>query len=426
MGFPTSTHPTQEWSETAKKVFEYKIQKMPDISKRSREVPFSPFRKLAGLAEAAKARGVKVYHLNIGQPDIPTLPEAMQSLRTLEAEIVPYSPAEGFSSTRSIVAQYYKKWGVSVLPDEVLITSGASEALQLAFFACFEAGEEVLIPEPFYANYNGFAHTAGVCVRPLPCDIENGFSLPAPEAFEAAIGPKTRGILLCNPNNPTGAFYSRETLEALAEIVRRQDIFLLVDEVYRDFCYDGNTFFSVLRLQGLEDQVLVMDSVSKRYSACGVRVGSVISRNPEVIAAIGRYARLRLSPPVLGQWLTERMIPSEAGYLPAVIAEYDSRRKTLFNRLDKMPGVRAYLPGGAFYCFAGLPVDDAAVFCRWLLEDFQHEGATLMLAEGSAFYATPGRGKNEVRLAYILREKDLNAAMGCLEAALRVYPGKTH
>ncbi len=398
---------------------------MPKVSNRSQQVPSSPFRKLSGMAESAKARGVRVYHLNIGQPDIPTLPAAMHHLRNLDADIVPYSPAEGWYSTRKMVAQYFEKWGTHVEPEDVLITCGASEALQLAFFACFESGEEVIIPEPFYANYNGFTFTAGVKVHPLPSYIEEGFALPGPEVFEAAIGPSTRGILLCNPNNPTGAFYPRETLEALADIVRRHDLFLLVDEVYRDFCYDGKSFFSVLRLAGIEDKVVVIDSVSKRYSACGVRVGSIISRNREVIEAICRYARLRLSPPVLGQWLTECMIPEEQGYLPAVIEEYDNRRKALFQRLREMPGVLTYLPGGAFYCFARLPVDDAAVFCQWLLQDFQYNGATVMLAEGAAFYATPGRGKNEARLAYILNEKDLHAAMDCLEAALLEYPGKT-
>lgn len=395
---------------------------MPTASKRSLEVPISPFRKLAALAEQVKAGGRKVYHLNIGQPDIPTPPGALAKLKALPLEIVPYSPAEGWASTRSAIAAYYRKWSVDVLPDEVLISTGASEALQLAFFACFENGEEVIIPEPFYANYSGFAHTAGVVVRPVSSRIESGFSLPAPEAFEAAITPATRAILLCNPNNPTGAFYSREVLCALAEIVRRHDLFLFVDEVYRDFCYDGQSFFSALNLEGISHNVLVFDSVSKRYSACGVRVGALITRNREILESIGRYAKLRLSPPVLGQWLTEFMIEEEPEYLPAVIAEYERRREVLFSRLAAIPGVLTYKPGGAFYCFARLPVHDAEHFCQWLLESFEYKGATLMLAAGNAFYATPGWGRDEVRIAYILKEEDLHAAMDCLEQALEVYP----
>jgi aspartate aminotransferase len=398
---------------------------MPKVSSRSLQVPLSPFRKLAGLAEKAKARGIKVYHLNIGQPDIPTMPDGLSVLRGLSEAIIPYGPAEGWPSTRASMATYYEKWGVKISPDEVMITSGASEALQMVFFACFGSGDEVIIPEPFYANYNGFAHTAGVKVRPVACYIEEGFALPGPEAFEAEVTPATRGILLCNPNNPTGACYSRENLEALAAIVRKYDLFLIVDEVYRDFCYDGAAFFSALRLESIEDHVIVIDSVSKRYSACGVRIGAAISRNREVLSSLGRYARLRLSPPVIGQWLTERMIAGEESYLPEVIAEYTRRREVLYQRLSTMPGVRTYMPGGAFYCFARLPVEDAAHFCQWLLEDFEYQGATLMLAEGAAFYATPGSGKDQARLAYILRVEDLHAAMDCLAVALQLYPGRT-
>lgn len=395
---------------------------MPFVSQRARRTPFSPFRKLTPLADAARARGIEVFHLNIGQPDVSTPPRACAHLAGRLEPVLAYSAAEGLASLRRKMADYYARHGLVLSPEEVLITTGASEALQLALFACFEAGDEVLVPEPFYANYRGFAHVAGVRIVPLPCYIEEGFALPSISAFEQAVGPRTRGILICNPNNPTGAVYGEDALEALAALVRRRDLFLIADEVYRDFCYDGADVRSVLTLPGLAAHALVIDSVSKRYSACGARIGALVTRNEMLREAVARYARLRLSPPVLGQWLTEALLDEDAAYLAQVRAEYDRRRRAVFRRLDGMEGVVSYLPGGAFYCFARLPVADAEHFCRWLLESFVHEGQTVMLSPGGGFYATPGRGRDEVRLAFVLGVSRLERAMDCLEKALEVYP----
>ncbi|MCB9082204.1 MAG: pyridoxal phosphate-dependent aminotransferase [Lewinellaceae bacterium] len=395
---------------------------MPRISQRAHHVPLSPFRKLSAVADQAKARGRHVYHLNIGQPDIETPPRAIEQLQQTPIKILAYSPAEGWATTRREIANYYRTYGVEVGTDDIVITTGASEALQMLFYACFDHDDEVLIPEPFYANYNGFAQIADVKVTPLPCYIEDGFALPPVDAFEKLITPRTKAILITNPSNPTGTFYSREVLEGLAGLIKKHDLYLFVDEVYRDFCYDGQTFFSALRLLGVDDHVVVVDSVSKRYSACGARVGSITTRNHGLLDSVLRYAKLRLSPPGLGQLLTEYMINLEDDYLERVVAEYDRRRKVVYRRLSAMPGVVSYLPGGAFYCFAKFPVADADHFCKWLLEEFEYEGATVMLSPGAGFYATPGRGINEVRIAYILNVDDLEAAMTCLEKALEVYP----
>ncbi len=398
---------------------------MPALSQRSQQTPFSPFRKLAHLADAAKSRGVEVFHLNIGQPDIPTPPQALRKLAHRLEPVLAYSPAEGNASLRDKMTGYYARYGIGLAADELMIMTGASEALQLTLFACFNEGDELLVPEPFYANYNGFAHIAGVRIRPLPCHIEDGFALPPVEAFEQAIGPRTRGILICNPNNPTGAVYGAEALEALGALARKHDLFLIADEVYREFCYDGAVFRSVLTLPGLDQHAVVVDSVSKRYSACGARIGVLATRNAALREALGRYARLRLSPPGLGQWLAEAMLEDDAAYLEEVQAEYDRRRQTVWRRLSQMPGVTSYLPGGAFYCFARFPIRDAEHFCRWLLEDFQHEGKTVMLSPGPGFYATPGRGRDEVRMAFVLDCNRLEQAMDCLERALEVYPQRS-
>ncbi len=363
-----------------------------------------------------------MFHLNIGQPDILTPPHAWKRLARRVEPVLAYSPAEGLASLRRRMAEYYARRGVALSPEEVLITTGASEALQLALFACFEAGDELLVPEPFYANYRGFAHVAGVRLVPLPCRIEEGFALPARSAFEQAIGPRTRGILICNPNNPTGAVYSEEELDALGALVRARDLFLIADEVYREFCYDGVTVRSVLELPGLEAHALVVDSVSKRYSACGARIGALVTRNAALREAVARYGRLRLSPPVLGQWLAEAMLETDTSYLEEVRAEYARRRQVVFRRLSRMEGVLSYLPGGAFYCFARLPVEDADHFCHWLLESFEYEGQSVMLSPGAGFYATPGRGRDEVRLAFVLEVSRLERAMDCLEKALEAYP----
>lgn len=398
---------------------------MPFISARTTAVPLSPFRKWAALAEAAKARGTTVFHLNIGQPDILTPPAALARLQQELPAILAYSPAEGWASTRQQYAAAWQAEGLAVDSSQVVLTTGASEGLQLLFYTCFAPGDEVIIPEPFYANYNGFAQIAGVVVRPVTCRLEAGFALPAVAEFAAAIGPRTRGILLTNPSNPTGAIYTQTQLRALAELVKERDLFLLVDEVYRDFCYDEQVFFSALALPDLEKNVVVIDSVSKRFSACGARIGMLVSRNPAVLEGVNRYAMLRLSPPGLGQLLTEALLATPPSYLAEIKADYDQRRRVVFRHLQHMPGVKCYLPGGAFYCFAQFPIDSAERFCRWLLEDFSYAGATVMLSPGAAFYATPGMGEQEVRIAYILAPAILEQAMVCLAAALQSYPGRT-
>ena len=397
---------------------------MPRLSSRGHEVPFSPFRKLIPYADKAKAAGKHVYHLNIGQPDILTPQYAIEKVNKLEKKIIAYCPSVGLLSYRQKLVTYYKKFNIEVNPDEIVVTCGASEALTFIFQACMEAGDEVIVPEPFYANYLGFAHSSAVKIKPIPSYIEDGFSLPSIETFEAHITPKTKAILITNPNNPTGAVYPSGTLKALATLAIKHDLYLIADEVYREFCFDGNGFESILNMAGAEEHAIVIDSISKVFSACGARIGALISRNEILIESIIRYAKLRLSPPAFGQMLAESILGEEEEYVQAVKEEYNQRRLTVFNRLQKMEGVTSYLPNGAFYCFARFPIVDCNHFCRWLLEDFDHEGATLMLAMGDAFYATPGRGKDEVRIAFVLNGEDLNKAMDCLEAALKVYPYK--
>jgi aspartate aminotransferase len=396
---------------------------MPVISKRGEKVPMSPFRKLIPYADAAKKRGIHVYHLNIGQPDIETPQYALEAVRNTDFKVLAYSPAVGTLSYRSRLAHYYERYKVAISPEDIIVTTGASEGIQLAMLACLNQGDEVIVPEPFYANYNGFAQIADVQIKPITCHIEDGFALPDLSAFEASITPKTKAIIITNPNNPTGCFYSEVALKGLASLIKKYDLFLFVDEVYRDFCYDGNVFYSALRLEGVENHVVVMDSISKRYSACGARIGAVITRNKSIITSLTRYAKLRLSPPGLGQILAEEILSKDEAYLEAVAEEYDKRRKVVYNRLRNMEHVVSYLPGGAFYCFARFPLESAEHFCKWLLEFFDYKGATLMLSPGEGFYATPGLGKDEVRIAYVLKSEDLNAAMDCLEEALKVYPG---
>lgn len=397
---------------------------MPIVSQRSVNVPLSPFRKLSGLAEKAKAAGRRIYHLNIGQPDIETPAYALQKLKEEDLRILAYSPAEGIPSYRAKLVTYYQRFDVDIQQEHVIVTTGASEAIQMAFFACLNPGDEIIIPEPFYANYNGFAHIADVNVVPITCNIEDGFALPDADAFEAAITPRTRAIFITNPNNPTGCFYNKEALESLASIAKKYDLYFFVDEVYREFCYDEQPFYSALRLEGLQQHVIVFDSASKRYSACGARVGAVVTYNLVVLEAISRYAKLRLSPPSLGQMVAEWMIEGDGLYLETVKEEYERRRDVVYTALQNMPGVTSYLPGGAFYCFARFPIDDADAFCHWLLDKFEYNGATVMLSPGAGFYATPGLGKNEVRIAYVLNTDDLEAAMECLSYALITYPGR--
>lgn len=394
---------------------------MPTVSKRCLNVPLSPFRKLVPFADQAKARGTKVYHLNIGQPDIETPAAALQKVRNSDMTILAYSPATGIASYREKLVQYYRKFEIDVNAEQIIVTTGASEAIQFIFLSCLDEADEVIIPEPFYANYNGFAQMSGVKIKPITCDLESGFALPDVRAFESVINENTRAIFITNPNNPTGCLYPENVLKELAELVKKYDLFLIVDEVYREFCYDGGAFFSVLNLDSIPENTIVIDSISKRFSACGARIGTIVTRNEGVIESVTRYAKLRLSPPGLGQILAEATLEMNDDYIDTVSAEYDRRRQVVYQRLRQMPGVVSYLPGGAFYCFARFPVQSAEHFCRWLLEEFSHDGATVMLSPGEGFYATPGLGVREVRLAYVLNTADLHKAMDCLEKALEVY-----
>jgi aspartate aminotransferase len=375
-------------------------------------------------AAQAKTRGIKVYHLNIGQPDLETPAEAMQQVREADLRILAYSPDEGNESYREKLVNYYRRFGISVTSGQIIVTTGASEAIQFVYLSCFDEGDEVIIPEPFYANYNGFAQMYGVVIRPITCRIETGFALPGIAAFESMITSRTRAIMINNPTNPTGSFYPEHVLRELAKLVKRHDLFLIADEVYSEFCYDDNPFFSILNLEDIAEQTITADSISKRFSACGARIGSVTTRNPGVLEAVSAYAKLRLSAPALGQVLAEAMLDLDESYLRSVKAIYDRRRQVVYNRLQRMPGVVSYLPGGAFYCFARFPVDSAERFCQWLLESFSHEGATVMLSPGKGFYATPGLGLDEVRIACMISAEELEGAMDCLEKGLEAYPGR--
>lgn len=396
---------------------------MPKVSHRSETVPLSPFRKLIPLADKAKAAGRHVYHLNIGQPDIKTHPSAVARFREINWEVLEYSPSNGVASYREALTEYYARFDVMLEADNIMVTTGGSEAILFFMLSCLDPGDEIIVPEPFYANYNGYAHIADVRVVPITSYIEDGFSLPSPEAFANKITNRTRAIMITSPNNPTGACYSDEEMSSLAEIVKQHDLFLCADEVYREFAYEG-PLRSVLQIPGLEEHAIVIDSVSKRYSATGARVGALVCRNPHILAGVDRFAKLRLSPPGLGQMLSECMLQDDGAYLEGVKEDYRNRRDTVYRRLQAMPGVFSYSPGGAFYCFARFPIADSEDFCRWLLEDFSYQGATVMLSPGPGFYATPGLGKDECRIAYVLNVDDLEKAMDCLEQALLVYPGR--
>jgi aspartate aminotransferase len=387
-------------------------------------MPASPIRKLVPYAEAAKKRGIKVYHLNIGQPDIHTPEVALEAIRHFDQKVIEYSHSAGNESYRRKLATYYQSKGIHVDHNEMIITTGGSEAISFAFKVCMNPGDEVIIPEPFYTNYNGFAVAAGVKVVPITSDIHSGFALPPISEFEKAITPLTKAIMVCNPNNPTGYLYSKNELLQLRELVLKHDLYLFADEVYREFCYDGNTHFSVMNLEGLENHAVLMDSVSKRYSACGVRIGVLISKNKQLVATALKFAQARLSPPSLGQVIGEASIDTPAEYFKEVYDEYIARRNFVIEALNKIPGVFAPMPKGAFYSVISLPVDDADKFCKWLLDDFSFENQTVMLAPASGFYATPGLGKNEARIAYVLKLEDLKGAVKCLEEALKVYPGR--
>lgn len=394
---------------------------MPKIALRGEQMPPSPIRKLVPFAEAAKKRGTKVYHLNIGQPDIETPKAVMDAVRHTDMKVLEYSHSAGFESYRKKLVEYYKRNNIEVNHNQIIVTTGGSEAILFGVMSCMDPDDEIIIPEPFYANYNGFAISAGVKVVPIPSSIDTGFALPPIDAFEQAITPRTKAIMICNPNNPTGYLYSMEELEVLRDICIKYDLFLFSDEAYREFCYDGRKHISALSIPGLENHAILMDTISKRYSACGGRIGAFITRNQQVLDAAMKFAQARLSPPSFAQILGEAAVDLPLNYFDEVHAEYNSRRDLLVKRLNAMDGVFCPNPGGAFYAMAKLPVADTEVFCQWLLEDFAHEGATVMMAPASGFYATKGQGKDEVRLAYVLNLEDMNHAMDCLEAALKVY-----
>ena len=393
---------------------------MLTISHRGEQMPPSPIRKLVPYAEAAKKRGIKVYHLNIGQPDIETPPQILDAVRHSDFKILEYSHSAGNESYRKKLADYYARAGINVNANQIIVTTGGSEAILFGMMACMDAGDEVIIPEPFYANYNGFAVEAGVIVKPIGSSIETGFALPPISAFEKAITPKTKAIIICNPNNPTGYLYSKEEIEILKQIVVKHNLFLFSDEAYREFCYEG-THSSALHLTGADDNIVLMDTISKRYSACGGRIGALVTKNTSVLNAVLKFAQARLSPPSFAQILAEAAVDLPADYFDTTRAEYKKRRDTIVKRLNAIPGVFCPNPGGAFYAMASLPVDDADTFCQWLLESFDYNGQTLMLAPASGFYGTPGLGKKEVRLAYVLNTTAINAAMDCLEKALEAY-----
>ncbi len=386
-------------------------------------MPPSPIRKLVQYAEAAKKRGTKVYHLNIGQPDIETPPQALEAVRKSDFKVLEYSHSAGNESYRKKLVQYYKKVGIDVTHEQIIITTGGSEAILFGFMACMDAGDEVIIPEPFYANYNGFAVSAGVHVVPITSSIETGFALPPIEEFEKAITPKTKAIVICNPNNPTGYLYSKAEMEILRQIILKHNLYLFADEAYREFCYEG-THTSAMHLTGVDDNIVLMDTISKRYSACGGRIGAFITKNKELLNAVMKFAQARLSPPGFAQILGEAAVDLPDDYFDTAKAEYKRRRDTIVKKLNAIPGVFCPNPGGAFYAMARLPIDDADTFCQWLLESFSYQGQTVMLAPATGFYGTKGLGKNEVRLAYVLNTTDIEKAMDCLEKALEAYQKK--
>ena len=397
---------------------------MPKISNKGFSMPESPIRKLVPFAETAKKAGKKVYHLNIGQPDIKTPEVALEAIHNFSDKVVEYSHSAGFESYRKGLANYYNNIGIDVDYNDLLVTTGGSEALLFALNSCLDSGDEIIIPEPFYANYNGFSISVGVTVKPIATDINDGFALPAMEEFEKLITPKTKAILICNPGNPTGYLYSKQELETLRDIVVKHDLFLFADEVYREFAYDGIVHHSVLNIEGLEQNAIVIDSTSKRYSMCGIRVGCIVSKNKNVMATAMKFAQARLSPPTFGQIAGEAALKTDASYFTEVSAEYVSRRDVLVDGLNKIEGVICPTPKGAFYAIAQLPVDDADKFAQWLLEDFELNGETIMVAPAAGFYSTPNTGTNQVRIAYVLNKESLQKSIDILSAALKVYPGR--
>jgi aspartate aminotransferase len=398
---------------------------MPVISNKAVDMPASPIRRLVPYSEKAKKEGKTVYHLNIGQPDIETPQVALDAIHNFEPRVLEYSHSAGFESYRTKLAAYYQSIGIHVTSDNLLVTTGGSEALIFGLMTTCNPGDEVIIPEPFYANYNGFAVMAGLTVVPVTASIESGFALPPVEEIEKKITAKTKAIVICNPGNPTGYLYSKEELEQLASIVKKHDLFLFSDEVYREFCYEGAVPFSTMNLEGIDDNVIMIDSVSKRYSMCGARIGTLVTRNKEVMAAALKFGQARLSPPTVDQFAAEAALQTPQSYFDDVVNEYVERRNIFVNGLNSIEGVFCPMPQGAFYAVAKFPVDDADKFCQWLLEEFSFEGQTVMMAPASGFYATKGLGKQEARLAYVLNQESLKNAVRCLEEALKVYPGRT-
>lgn len=398
---------------------------MLTLSRKANEMPASPIRKLVPYAEAAKKRGVKVYHLNIGQPDIASPKEALDAVKNMKADYIPYPHSAGNETYRAGLAKYYQGINIDVTADEINITTGGSEALQIALAVTCNPDDEVIVMEPFYTNYNSFALQNDVKLRPISTKIEDGFALPDIAEFEKLINPKTKGIILCNPGNPTGTLYTKESLIKLGELAKRHELFIYSDEVYREFCYTDEPHFSCMHLKGLEQNVILLDSVSKRYSLCGVRIGAIVSKNKEVMSGVLRYAQARLCSPAFGQVAAEGALATPQEYFDGVRKEYMDRRDCLIAALNSMDGVFCPNPMGAFYAVASLPIDDSDKFAQWLLEEFDYEKQTVMVAPAAGFYATPGKGKNEVRIAYVLKIEDLKAAMKCLEVALQQYPGRT-
>lgn len=384
-------------------------------------MPSSPIRKLTPLANDAKARGIKVYHLNIGQPDLPTPQKALDSLKLVDRSVLEYSPSAGFLSLREKLAEYYRKYRIELEPDDIIVTSGGSEAVLFAFLACLNPGDEIIVPEPAYANYMAFAVSAGAVIKSVPSSIETGFALPPVEEFEKLITDRTKAILICNPNNPTGYLYTRSEMNQIRDIVKKHDLYLFSDEVYREFIYTGSPYISACHLEGIEQNVVLIDSVSKRYSECGIRIGALVTKNAELRKTVMKFCQARLSPPLLGQIVAEASIEDTDEYSAEVYEEYVARRKCLVDGLNKIPGVYSPIPMGAFYTVAKLPVDDADKFCAWCLSDFNYEGETVMMAPASGFYSTPGLGRDEVRIAYVLKKEDLQRAISLLEKALEAY-----
>ncbi|MCI7748348.1 MAG: pyridoxal phosphate-dependent aminotransferase [Paraprevotella sp.] len=396
---------------------------MPEISLRGIQMPESPIRKLAPLAYEAKQRGVHVYHLNIGQPDLPTPKAAINAIKNIDRQILEYSPSQGYLSYRTKLVEYYAKYNINLSPDDIIITSGGSEAVLFSFLACLNPGDEIIVPEPAYANYMAFAISAGAVIRTIATTIEEGFSLPKVEKFEQLINERTRAILICNPNNPTGYLYTRREMIQIRDLVKKYDLYLFSDEVYREFIYTGSPYISACHLEGIEQNVVLIDSVSKRYSECGIRIGALITKNVQVRQAVMKFCQARLSPPLIGQIAAEASLDEPEEYGREVYDEYVERRKCLIDGLNRIPGVYSPIPMGAFYTVAKLPVDDAEKFCAWCLSDFQYEGETVMMAPAAGFYTTPGVGRDQVRLAYVLKKEDLNRALFVLRKALEAYPG---